>query len=177
MNAFKFLFRPSYYFKHPIKFIKEIGVNLKNAWMRATKGYCYTDIWNIDNWFCEVFPPMLRYLAEHGCAYPGIEPFETPEKWHDWLHSMADMIDTIYDEDFWIETKNEYYQEWNILWDFHNNKNPNLTMTCEYDTSEEHFDLVRKLYYTRMEEISKERQALIENIFMELAKHFDCLWD
>ena len=177
MNAFKFIFRPSYYFKHPIKFIKEIGINLKNAWMRATKGYCYTDIWNIDNWFCEVFPPMLRYLAEHGCAYPGTEPFETPEKWHDWLHSMADVIDTIYDEDFWTETKNEYYKEWNTLWDFHNNKNPNITMTCEYDTSEEHFELVRKLYYIRMEEISKERQALIENTFQELGRAFDCLWD
>jgi len=172
-----FSYNKRYFLTHPWKWFKEIWINIKNGWMRATKGYCYTDVWNIDNWFCEVLPPMLRHMADHGCAHPGVAPFETEEKWHDWLHSMADVIDTIYDEDFWVETKNEYYKEWNTLWEFHNNKHSNFTETCEYNTSEEHFDLVRELYYARMKEISEERQALIENTFMELAKYFDYLWD
>ena len=178
MNAlFDFSYTKRYYLLHPLKFLKEVKTNLRNAWMRISKGYCYTDIWNFNTWFCEIAPQMLRYLAEHGCAYPGFGEFDTPEKWHDWLHSMADIIDTFYDEDFWFETKNEYYQEWTTLWDFHNNKHPNLTVTCEYDTSEEHFKLVRELYYARMKEINNERQELINNTFMVLAKNFDTLWD
>ena len=172
-----FSYSKRYFLTHPWKWFKEIWTNIKNGWMRATKGYCYTDVWNIDNWFCEVLPPMLRHMANHGCAHPGVAPFETEEKWHDWLHSMADVIDTIYDEDFWVETKNEYYKEWNTLWDFHNNKHPNFTETCEYNTSEEHFDLVRELYYARMKEISEERQELINDTFMEIARAFDYLWD
>ena len=145
--------------------------------MRATKGYCYTDIWNFNTWFCGVVPPMLRYLADNGCAYSGISEFDTPEKWHNWLHSMADTIHSFNDEELWLKTKNEYYKEWNTLWEHHQNKHPNITMTCEYDTSEEHFDLVRQLYYARAEEISKERQELINNTFKSLSMNFDALWD
>lgn len=161
-NVFKLWFLPSYYFRHPIKFFQEICANLKNAWMRVTKGYCYTDIWNIDTWFCNVFPPMLRHMADEGMAYPGIPPFETPEKWHDWLHSVADVIDTFNDEEFWYTTKNEYSEDWNRVSEDRENKD---------------YKEIKELYFTRMEEITKERQALIEDTFIQIAKYFDCLWD
>ena len=177
-NVFKLWYRPSYYFRHPIKFFKEVAANLKAAWMRATKGYCYTDVWNIDTWFCLVLPPMLRHMADYGSAYPGSEPFETPEKWHDWLHSVADVIETFNDEDFWYTTKNEFAEEWDKV-----SKEARVEVIDDlghkmisYNKSD-HYNEIKELYFARMKEISKERQALIENTFNELGKYFDCLWD
>ena len=177
-NVLKFWYRPTYYLTHPIKFFKELKANLINAWMRITKGYCYTDIWNLNTWFCLVLPPMLRHMADYGMAYPGGEPFETPEKWHDWLHSMADVIDTFEDEDYWYTNKNEYSEKWEELTDKARKikKNEKGYTTITYEDSAE-LDKIKQLYFARMEEISKERQALIENTFNELSKHFDCLWD
>lgn len=104
---FNWNYRLSYYLIHPWKWFKELWVNLKNSWMRATKGYCYTDVWNLDSWFCSVLPPMFRHMADYGLAYPGHEPFETPEKWHQWLYEIADNIENLQYDD-WLDNQNEY---------------------------------------------------------------------
>ena len=177
-NVFKFWYRPTYYLTHPIKFFKELRANLVNAWMRITKGYCYTDVWNINSWFCLVLPPMLRHMADYGSAYPGTKPFETPEKWHDWLHSMADVIETFEDEEFWYTKKNEFAEEWEKV----NQK----ARSCSIDENgntiisyneDEHYKEIKDLYFMRMEEISKERQELIEDTLSQFSKYFDMLWD
>ena len=177
-NVLKFWYRPTYYLTHPIKFFKELRANLVNAWMRITKGYCYTDVWNLNTWFCLVLPPMLRHMADYGCAYPGTAPFETPEKWHDWLHSMADVIETFEDEDFWYTKKNEFAEEWEktsqCARSYTTDENDNITISYNED---EHYKEIKELYFMRMEEISKERQALVENTLSQFSKYFDMLWD
>lgn len=161
-NVFKLGFHPSYYFKHPIEFVKEIAANLKAAWMRATKGYCYTDVWNFDDWFCTIVPPMLRHMAEHGMAYPGGEPFETPEKWHKWLHNMANTIERLgYDN--WLEDNNEYSQLYE--------------RTFEDDTKSEEKEKIRKQYYERCKEIHPTRAKVLEDFGRSFFKYFDSLWD
>lgn len=177
-NVLKFWYRPTYYLTHPIKFFKELRANLVNAWMRITKGYCYTDVWNINSWFCLVLPPMLRHMADYGSAYPGTKPFETPEKWHDWLHSMADVIETFEDEEFWYTKKNEFAEEWE--------KASQKARSCSTDENgntiisyneDEHYKEIKDLYFMRMEEISKERQELIEDTLSQFSKYFDMFWD
>ena len=168
-----------YYLTHPWKFFSELWSNLKAGWMRATKGYCYGDVWNLDRWLTSILPPMLRHMADHGSAYPGSEPFNSPEEWHDWLHSVADVMETIYDDDYWWEKKNEYHDEWEALTDYYYNSNRNITMTGNdnYDYSPEHFEEVKRLYSKRMREIAAERQQIINNVFNEIAHALDCLWD
>lgn len=161
-NVLKFELRPSYYFRHPIEFFKEAIINLKNAWMRATKGYCYTDVWNLNNWFCMILPPMLRCMADNGCAYPGGEPFETVEKWHKWLYNMANTIERLgYDE--WLEDNNEYSKPYE--------------RTFDDDIKSEEKNIIRKQYYERCKELHPMRAQVLEEFGKDFFSAFDCLWD
>lgn len=178
MNVLKdFSCTRRYYLTHPWKFFKECWLNIKAAWMRATKGYCYMDVWNLEYWLCSILPSMFRHMADYGSGYPGWPPFETPEEWSDWLHSMADAFETIADSEYWEEKKNEFYDEWSTLLDYHSDNHPNLTTTCQYDTSPEHYETIRKLYWERMQQIAIEKQEYIKNTLNEMAEHFEKLWD
>ena len=163
LNVFRWAWQPRYYLIKPWKWIKELFSNIRAAWMRAIKGYCYMDVWNWDDWFCSVVPPMLRAMADKGMAYPGSEPFDTPEKWHDWLYEMAHKIERL-QYDNWMEDNNEYSQDYeksfeDSLWD------------------KGELPEIRKLYYKRCEEIHKTRQQVLEEFGKNFFKYFDCLWD
>ena len=162
LNVFKWSFRSRYYLAHPWKWIKELFNNIRAAWMRATKGYCYSDCWNFDSYFCAVVPLILRHIADYGMAYPGSEPFDTPEKWHDWLYEMAHRIERLQYDD-WMEDNNEYSKEY--IESFENN--------WRSERQEE----IRKKYYARCQEINETRQQVLENFGKSFFKFFDCLWD
>ena len=172
MNVLKYCMRPSYYFKHPIKFFKETWSNLVAAYMRVTKGYSYGDTWNLDNWLENVLPPMLRHLADNGCAYPAFKneevDFSTPEKWHDWLHSIADVIESTQEKNW--AGQNEYQEDFEHLL-----SHPNLTCTCEY--SEEDKKFLRKLFWDREVELEQQRRKLREETLITLIKYIDFIWD
>ena len=162
LNVFKWAWRPRYYLTKPWKWIKELFGNIRAAWMRAIKGYCYTDVWNWDDWFCSVVPPMLRHMADHGSAYPGKEPFDTPEKWHDWLYEMAHRIERLQYDD-WMEDNNEYSKEY--------------IESFENDWHSERQEEIRKKYYVRCQEINETRRQVLEDFGRSFFKFFDCLWD
>ena len=162
LNVFKWAWRPRYYLTKPWKWIKELFGNIRAAWMRAIKGYCYTDVWNWDDWFCSVVPPMLRHMADHGSAYPGTEPFDTPEKWHDWLYEMAHRIERLQYDD-WMEDNNEYSKEY--------------IESFENDWHSEQQEEIRKKYYVRCREINETRRQVLEDFGRSFFKFFDCLWD
>lgn len=176
-SVFNYSYSKRYYLTHPWQWIKEFFQNCYHGWRRAIYGWTWEDCWNFNSWFCIVVPQLLNYLADYGCAYPG-EPFETPEKWHDWLHSVADVIETFNDEEFWYTTKNEFVEEWDKVSEEARVEGiDDLGYKIVKYEENDHYKEIKKLYFTRMEEISKERQALIENTFHELGTHFDCLWD
>ena len=140
MNVLKdFPYRPRYYLTHPWKFIDECWTNLKNAWMRVTRGWSYMDLYNMDNYLTDVMIDMLRTLAREAHEYPGIEPFETPEKWTSWLWYIAGELEAS-KEEFYEgknEFKEEYYKEldnWKI--DFEKDENgKSKTVNAYYCTS------------------------------------------
>ena len=162
LNVFKWAWRPRYYLTKPWKWVKELFRNIRAAWMRAIKGYCYMDVWDWDSWFCSVIPPMLRDMANKGMAYPGSEPFDTPEKWHNWLYEMAHKIERLRYDD-WMEDKNEYSKEYHE--------------SFENDWHSERQEEIRKKYYERCVEIHKTRQQVLEEFGSSFFKFFDCLWD
>ena len=86
-------YRKSYYFRHPIRFIRDIYWGIRNFIHRGRYGYSYTDAWNWFNWWPVAGAEALRYMAENGCAYPGCEPWETPEKWKAYLLDLADRLE------------------------------------------------------------------------------------
>ena len=156
-----------YYLRHPLRFLRECGQNLRAAWLRATQGWCGRDVWNMDMWFLEVMPLMLRHLAENSCGYPGTEPFETPEKWSDWLNAMADTFEALQEENW--NSRNEYEEE------YHNMIVRNFGANKGVETKDD--EEVRELYYMRMQELSEENQALLEDTMREFSKYFHFLWD
>lgn len=87
--------------------------DIQCAWQRATKGYCYRDLWNIDFWFVNIMPKMLKDFEKITCGFPmGM----TREEWSDILNEMietfekSDEFNKIYDNALFsdILAKDEY---------------------------------------------------------------------
>ena len=155
-----------YYLTHPWRWFRELGWNIRNAHRRATKGYCDIDWMNFDTWFKHIAPLMLRDMATHGHAYPGSEPFDTPEQWRSWLHRMADQIIKCQDEDYGNEYAKPYL-------DALMKKNTRL---FDFNKTEEDKELFEK-YYNRSLEVAKEQKELFKSTMLEMLEHWDCLWD
>lgn len=176
LNVFKYAFRPRYYLTHPIEFLKETKTNIISAWLRATRGYCYSDIWNWNTWFLEVTPPMLRHMADCGTAYPGHEPFDTPEKWNDWLHSVADVLESLQEENW--ESRNEFAEEFYQLskWNKSLKTDENGFIHITW-SNEDNYEEIKELYFMRQKELNEEWQKLIKDTFIAIANSFQDLWD
>jgi len=100
-----------------------------------------------------VAPEMLRYLAKHGHAYPGYEPFETPEKWREWLKETADLIET--GKEDWQDEHNEYYEAYTDSWN----------------------EELRSKYLDRAKELGEQGDRNIRIALGRIAEHFYTLWD
>ena len=176
LSAVVWGYRKRYYLTHPWKWFKDFWYNLKSVYMRAKYGYCYTDIWCMENWLLEILPPMFRHLADHGCAYPGEEPFNTPEKWHDWLHSVADVLESLQEKNWY--SQNEYeedFHEMSRARRFAKEKNNHITTTMTYN--DEDFQMIKELYFSRARELQKERKKLLIDTGHEIFQYLDYLWD
>ena len=160
LSVWNFSYRTSYYFTHPWKWFKEIGKNIRDIYRRAKYGWTYIDVWDMDQWIMRTFPPMLRHMADHGSAYPGHEPFDTPEKWYKWLHAMADLLES------GLEDKqnecNEYYKEY---------------MDHLFDSDDIRVTEMDRDYFNRSRELMKDAEDNVANAMTSLGKHFYDLWD
>lgn len=177
LNVFSYAYRKRYYLTHPLRFIKETGYNLRAAWMRITKGYCYVDCWDLENWLFTVLPPMLRHIADHGSGYPGNDEFDTPEKWSKWLHDTADTLERLSDEDWW-DNHNEYSEEFYRLSEEnrHCEEDGNGGLRVTWSDSAD-YNEIRDKWMARSMELKEERQKAIEDVMMDIARHAEMLWD
>ena len=58
--------------RQPWKLPRFVFGNMKYSWQRITKGYCDKDLWNIDGWFMDIMPNMLRQFKENRHGSPGV---------------------------------------------------------------------------------------------------------
>ena len=174
-SVFNYSYSKKYLLTHPWKFIKEFFQNCNHAWRRAIYGWTWEDCWNLDDWLLNILPEMLRHMADYGSAYPGFKneevDFSTPEKWDDWLHSMADVLESLQEENWF--SQNEYEEEFHKQSELHRSKG-NKSIT---EMNDEDFDTLRELYFARIDELTKERKKLLIDTFSKLGQHLDCLWD
>lgn len=56
---------------------------------RFRRGWAYSDVWSMDDWFIQTLEPMLRYLQAH---HHGVPLGYTDEKWTQRLGRMADCL-------------------------------------------------------------------------------------
>lgn len=171
MNLFKFPMRLRYYLTKPWRFFRELYYSFKYAWQRATKGYSFYDSMDMDDFLLHTIPGMLRDIA-NGDSFPGIEPFETYEKWQDYCNSLADVFESLQEEN-WSDEHNEWQEEFDKAFEARH-PNPNLTTTM--DMTKEEADEICKMYFEREKELAEERQKLIEDTFAELGRNLTKMW-
>ena len=145
-----------YLITHPWQWVRRAYKNIRDAYRRSIYGWTYFDAWDWDTWFTHVVPDMLRHIADKGSAYPGYEPFDTPEKWHKWLHWIADLIETADEE--WQDEHNEFCKDY---------------MDHIMENDKERFNK----YIARANELREIGDENIKLAFKEMGEHFHCIWD
>lgn len=149
---------------HPWLYFKHGYYNLKAAWQRATRGYANRDIWDMDTWFLQVFPAMLKKLSQEAHGHPC--SFNSYEEWTEFLYQLAIDFEKCQDDEG--NDENEYYDDYMKSLD-----------TMRYENGRIIFenDKISKLYFDRMKETSEERQKLLEDCFDRVAKNLRGFWD
>lgn len=160
-----------YYLTHPWEWFGQLGRNIRATYMRAKYGWTYSDVWNWDQWFMNVTPSMFRYLAEHSSAYPGHEPFETPEKWCEWLNEMANLIETGRED--WQDEHNEYYEAY-LNESF---ERPKLGEDGMWHHIPKEPTELSKKCRARTEELYKQGDRNVRFALSQIAEHFYNIWD
>lgn len=167
MNVLKPCLGLRWYLTHPIVFFRELLRGFKYAWQRVTKGYSYYDSMDMDYFLLHVIPGMLRDVA-NAEAYP--ELFNTYENWSDYCSSLADVFESLQEEN-WYEGRNEWQEAFEQV-----NGIPHPNLTTSYAQTEEEAKEICHLYLEREKELSEERQRLLEDTFNSLIKNFNYLW-
>lgn len=177
LNVWTWVYRPKYYLAHPWKWFGELFTNIRAAYRRARYGWDYSDAWSYDEYFLAVTPQIFRHIADYGMAYPGPgTTFDTPEKWHDWLHSVADVLESLQEENWY--SQNPYEEEFHRLSDVTRktwtDEKGFIHYTHEKDLE---FEEVRARYLKEYESLNKKRQELIEDTLKQIGENFFMLWD
>lgn len=142
----------SYKLRHPIKEMKWFLRNVKFGIQRMNRGYCDADVWNLNYWFLETVPNMLKDLKESAHGYPGIGEADTPEKWKKLLDRMIWLFNEANEEKCSI--KNRYEADW-------------------LDGNDE----IKKKYFEEEKRISVYRDECKNEGFELFSKWFWHLWD
>lgn len=167
-------YNKKYLITHPWKWVKCAWRCLRDAWRRSVYGWTYGDVWDWDSWFLHVVPDMLRHMADNGGGYPGRPPFETPERWHDWLHQMADLLETGRED--WQDEHNEYREEYDkYLMESWEPAKIDKDGMLHFPVSP-HSEIYEK-YMTRAMELHDQGQDNVRRAMTLMAEHFSCLWD
>lgn len=140
--------------------IKSIKNKIKMVYQREKRGYADQDVWNIDCWFLDIMPKMLKQLKETSHGYPATL---TEKEWSDILDRMVFLLnemdedkcsyDNPYEDEYFSSLKDRFEKVengWRVKKDelsklyFGEEKNKwNYINLCK----KEFFDLFSKYFY------------------------------
>lgn len=181
LSVWTFSYRPSYYITHPWKLFKDVYWNFRNFWHRGRYGYAYVDVWNLGDWAPRVIAEAMRYLADHGHGYPGYPPWDTPERWHEFLHLFArklqrcaDFMDSEYPDD----ERNEYKKAFEEMCDrTHREYKDERGYTVWTSERTEEDNELRDKYFKRQEELMKVDRQYAREVFAFFGENLSRWWD
>lgn len=180
LSVWTFSYRPVHYMTHPWKLVKEIYWNIRNFLHRGRYGYAYVDVWNFCDWYPRVAAEALRYMADHHSGYPGVEPWNTPKRWEEYLNLLANKLQRCADSQdiLFGEERNEYQEELdNIMKETRKiTHNMDGSITESHPLSEEQ-EAIRKKYWEREKEIREADQKYIEETYKWIGEDLQRLWD
>lgn len=164
LNVFhKDTYRP---WKYPANWwdnVKQFIRNVKYAWQRVTCGYCDRDVWGLCDYYLDIFHFTLRDLALHHYGYPGTEPFDTDDKWKDYL---MDISWKFYQAN---ECHNAFPRPMYEKWAEDIMKHPEDLLNYQSPYSKEMMEEDAENWY--------KRKAAFDEAWKMLGEHFWSLWD
>ena len=170
-SVFSFPYSKKYYLLHPWKWVQTFFRNFTYAYRRAVYGWTWSDCYELYDWLLTILSQMFRHLAEYSKSYPGRVPFETPEKWEDWLNSIADVLEVCQDEPV-----NKYTEEFDAALDIQYKQKHEKNYSGP-TISDEDLNLISQLYLEQDKENQCQQEILIKDVFNQIAEHFFDLWD
>ena len=147
--------------------IKKLFRELKNKRQRAKKGYADSDLWNLDYWFLDIMPRMLKQFRDTTdsapvFSIPGATIDNCHEKWREILDRMIFLLEEM--DEYKCSYKNPYQEEFEELIE-----SEDLTQTI--------MDSFMDKY--NGEEINKAKHMELckEEFFYLFSKYFYDLWN
>ena len=86
------IFKQRYVYRNPLRNIKDFLRRFKYAYQRITKGYCDTDLWNLDYYLICLLSEALKEFSETTYSYP---MNLTEEEWRQKLLEMSNHFSNI----------------------------------------------------------------------------------
>lgn len=157
--------------------IKWFCRSLKYGWQRTTKGYCDSDLWNLDHFYSWLFVHSLKDFKRnlHGAPDRFFDRGADNEiaRWEDYIDKMI--------SHFWgsIEgnIENEYSEAFSNLPWFDLEETKFLSKEEREKEDDKWKKEIRESYFNREKELSEWRKAEREKALMMLNEVFDDLWD
>ena len=148
------------------------------AWQRATKGYCYRDLWSMDYFYSQLFVDSMREFKKNLCGAPqkffDNDAENQIERWENYIEEMAQHFENSIEEN--SEGKNQYEEEFHRLNEWRMERDENGYMVHKQSTDpaavsarEKWFEREKELSLWRLEEMHKGMDMLREN--------FPALWN
>lgn len=103
-EGFSCIERKTRVFEDPITKFRRHKQNIRFIIQRAKYGYCDSDVWEIDTWFINTVPSMLRHLRDTTKSFPPelgnsdlsklcLSDEESEEGYARWMDILTEMID------------------------------------------------------------------------------------
>ena len=177
LSVWTFPYRKTYYLTHPWKWFYDLYWNIRNFIHRGKYGFAYIDAWNFGYWWPKVGAEALKYIAEHGSGYPGVEPWDTHEKWkahllrtYEQLNWCAKSFDDI-DKNEYSEAMDEIYKR------CHREKdNDDGTVSTWLEMTPEDKE-IRDKYFEKIKEDQEKADKRRIEIFTQIGQNISRYWD
>lgn len=117
--------RRTWYNSHSLRWWLTPLYQVRRAHQRIRRGWADTDTWSLDDYITRITGEALLHLRDRGHGYPGVEPWDTPEKWQAYLTDLSSRLltwndETFYDDDAYRTTRQamiEFAQNLGYFWD------------------------------------------------------------
>lgn len=161
-------YNKKYLWTHPWELLFHYGRDLKCAYQRAVKGYCFRDLWAIDSWFLELMPRMLTEFKSKNDGYPA--DMEDPKDWDKILDHMIFCFKEANEETSSLKNEFNYNCDFNFI-----PKDENISsLEIVYPTEEDKNNA--DLYYQKELQLMDYREAKLSEGLELFSKHVRSLW-
>ena len=167
LNVFNQSYSP---WKYPSNWIRNGRLffrQFKWAFQRVTRGFCDTDVWDLDSHLTEYLAQTIEYLAKTSISYPGTKEFPTPESWTNYLMEIVNKLKYAVSD-----VPNEYEEAWLKTW---NSKSFEEVLNNRGNTPEEQKiidDFLNKENENELSKIKAQNEALVMIFHV-----YNQLWD